>query len=418
MSNIEPETQRGENTQQVDYDRLSLGIDIGTSHCEVISYGKRLDENDEEKYHYSSEPMKVSCTSSLILFAKDNESSIGYLTKFLKAHNLPAQEEYINGAKTPYIFFEQMETLIQNKEITPEDLDILRRSTNTHYPIKTKKSEYTETEKTVIRLNIELCLKPYLEMGLPLDIAFAKPCEAGSEYDAVLREITSVAANKNETYDNRFMIRSEAVFTGHYLVNMLNGSQGTIAVCDIGAGTGDVYIFDHDDSKTKVMKTFTFAGNMTTQELIKMLKEHSDVDISEREANQLKEKYGFISGYNSPKVIKPVLVDLYVQGKRRKVRSGKSLDACARPLAHEAVKTIMAVFKEYQGNPPRSIALTGFQGQLDGLDQAIEEGLRLEGYEVNVFNLRSFNENDPRSIVGKGAENYSRSLKNENWTSL
>ena len=122
---------------------------------------------------------------------------------------------------------------------------------------------------------------------------------------------------------------------------------------------------------------------------------------SERDANLLKENFGFISGYNAPEAIKPVMVDLYIQGKPRKVRAGKSLDAASRPLAHEAVHTIMQVFKAYDGHHPKTLALTGYQGQLEGLDKAIEEGLRLEGYEVSVLNLKAFGENDPRSIVTK-----------------
>ncbi len=39
-------------------------------------------------------------------------------------------------------------------------------------------------------------------------------------------------------------------------------------------------------------------------------------------------------------------------------------------------------------------------------------------YLFYTKNLHAFGETDPRSIVGKGAENYSRSLKNKSWVSL
>ncbi len=401
------------------YDRISLGIDIGTSHCEVTAFGKSYDPNDEEKFQYTSKPITIKCTSSLIWFAKNNESSINYVLNFQKTHKLPLQEEYVNGAQIPYIFFDQIETLLQNKQLSNDDFDILRRSTQMHYPVKTKKGgDYSELEIAVLRLNIEYCLKPFLASGLPLDLCFAKPCEAGQRYDEILQNIASVVVNKNKSNDNRFMIRSEAVFTGHYLMNVLKRTQGAIIVCDIGAGTGDVYIFDQDDSNTKGMKSFSFAGNQATLELMKKLKEHANVDISEREANQIKEKHAFISGYNAPEAIKPVLIDLYIQGKPRKVRVGKSLDASSRPVAHDAVSTIGKVLRGYDGVHPKTVALTGFQGQVEGLDKAIEEGLRIDGYEVTVLNLKAFGETDPRSIVAKGAEDYSRSLKNQNWTTL
>ncbi|MGA8165218.1 MAG: hypothetical protein WB791_09380 [Waddliaceae bacterium] len=402
------------------YDRLALGVDIGTSHCEVLVYGKNYDEHDEEAYHYSEKPISVSCISSLILFAKENESSMNYVLKFQRFHDLPLQEEYLDGVKVPYVYYQQIEDLLKDKKMTAEEFDTLKRSTNTHYPVKTKKegSNYCEREIAVIRLNIGRLLNPYIKMGMPLDITFAKPCEAGAGYDKILQEMAAAEANKNGTNDNRFMIRSEAVFTGHFLINMLESPHQTIAVCDIGAGTGDVYIFDQDDSKTKAMKTFTSAGNYVTLELMNQLKEHSDIEISELDANNLKEKYGYINGFRAPKTVKPVLVDLYSRGKQRKARTGKSLDAASRPMAHAAVNTIIKVFEEYDGYHPKSVALTGYQGQLEGLDKAIEEGLLHEGYKVTVKNLYAFGEADPRNIVGKAAENYSRSLKNNSWIAL
>ena len=409
-----------EISQNATYDRLSLGIDIGTSHSEVVAYGKNYDPLDEDNYHYTSEPISIRCTSSLILFAKDNESSINFVSRFQRNHRLYQQEEYLHEKRIPYLFYDQVEELIRRKNITNDELDVLRRSTTTHYPVKSKVdgSPYNEFEAAVIRLNIQRALELYVDMGYPLDIALAKPCEADSRYDQILQEVTSRVANQNESHDNRFIIRSEAVFTGHYLINMIEGSEGALAVCDIGAGTGDVYIFDQDDSDTKVMKSFNFAGNQTTRELIHQLKKNSNADISERDANKLKEEYGYIAGFHSPNTVKPVIVDLYIQGKPRKVRAGKSLDAAARPLAHEAVKTIIEVFRDYNGLSPKNIALTGYQGQMNGLDKAIEEGLKLEGYEVSVKNLIAFGETDPRSIVAKGAEHYSRSIRNENWTIL
>lgn len=402
------------------HDRLSLGVDIGTSHCEVIAFGKNYDLEDEEKYHYTSEPIHILCNSSLILFAKDNESSINFVRKFLEKHKLSEQSEYLEGKEIPYVFIDQVEALLDKKNITSGELDILRRSTYVSYPIKNKQGSdsYSELELAVIRLNVERSLLPFVDLGYPLDITFAKPCEAGSQYDQILKEIAAQISNQNESHDNRFIIRSEAIFTGHYLTNMIDSSEGAIAVCDIGAGTGDVYVFDQDDSSTKVMKSFNFAGNKATTELIEQLKKNCKVDISERDANNLKEEYGYISGFNAPQVIKPVLVDLYIQGKPRKVRAGKSIDAALRPIAHDAVNTIIKVFKEYDGLSPNTIALTGYQGQLPGLDEAIEEGLRLDDYDVKVKNLKSFGESDPRSIVAKGAEDYSRSIKNEKWIVL
>lgn len=422
MSSIEPKLTDSTPQQENEcaYDRISLGIDLGTSHCEVTAYGKSYDPEDEEKYHFTAQPVSIRCISSLIWFAKNNESSINFVLNFQKRHNLPLQEEYIEGGNLPYIFFDQVEELLYKKEISMDEFDIIRRSTTTHYPIKTKKANenYSDLEIAVIRLNIEQCLKPFIECGMPLDITFAKPCEAGAKYDQILKNIASVIANQNNSHDNRFIIRSEAVFTGHFLMNMLQEHQGAITICDIGAGTGDVYIFDQDDSATKGMKTFNCAGNQATHELMKKLKELAKVDISERDANQIKEKHGFISGFNAPETIKTVMIDLFIQGKPRKVRAGKSLDASARPVAHDAVNTIISVFKEYDGQVPRTLALTGYQGQLAGLDKAIQEGLNLEGYEVNVLNLKSFGETNPRSIVAKGAEDYSRSIKNQNWSIL
>lgn len=414
MSSVE---QKDEGTF---YDRISLGIDIGTSHCQVTAYGKSYDAADEEKYMYTKKPISLSCVNSLIWFAKNNESSIAFLLNFQKNHFLPSQEEHINGVKIPYVFVDQIEALLLMEEISSDEFDLVRRSTTVHYPIKTKKinEPYNDLEIAVIRLNITRSLAPFLDSGLPLDIVFAKPCEAGEKYDEVLKNIASQITNKNESHDNRFIIRSEAVFIGHYLLNMLNRKQGAITICDIGAGTGDIYIFDQDDSVTKAMKSFTLAGNQTTFELMRKLKEYANVDISERDANLLKEKYSFISGYTAPESIKPVLVDLYIQGKPRKVRCGKSIDAACRPMAHEAIRTIIQVFKEYGGVHPKTLALTGYQGQLDGLDKFIEEGLRLEGYDVTVLNLKAFEENDPRSIVAKGAEDYSRNIKNQNWSIL
>ena len=412
-------SEKQENEETV-YDRISLGIDIGTSHCQVVAYGKSYDAANEEKYDYTKEPISLSCVNSLIWFAKNNETSIAFLLKFQKNHFLPLQEEHIKGVKIPYVFVDQIETLLENKEITSDEFDLVKRSTSVHYPIKTKKlnESYSDLEIAVIRLNIERSLAPYIESGLPLDIVFAKPCEAGPKYDEILKNIAAQITNKNNSHDNRFIIHSEAVFIGHYILNMLNGKQGAITICDIGAGTGDIYIFDQDDSSTKAMKSFTLAGNQTTFELMKKLKEHANVDISERDANLLKEKYGFISGYNAPETIKTVLEDLYIQGKPRKVRCGKSIDAACRPMAHEAIKTIIQVFKEYGGVHPKTLAITGYQGQLEGLDKVIEEGLRLEGYDVTVLNLKAFGENDPRSIVAKGAEDYSRNIKNQNWLIL
>src|SRR5262245_39669216 len=87
-----------------EFERLSLGIDVGTSHCEVVAYGKRADKYDEEKYHFSQKPLAIRCWSSLILFAKNNESSTNYVLKFQEDYKLPKQEEYIDGEKVPYIF--------------------------------------------------------------------------------------------------------------------------------------------------------------------------------------------------------------------------------------------------------------------------------------------------------------------------
>ncbi len=404
----------------VECERLSLGVDVGTSHCEVVAFGKRADKFDEEKYHYGPKTIATRCWSSLILFAKNNESSINYVLKFFEDYNLPRQEEYVGGEKVPYIFYDQVERLLAEKKLSEEQLDILKRSTNVHYPLKTKTrdEEYSDIEKTVIRLNVEKILKPFVKEGLALDIAFAKPCEAGANYNSILMDAAAKVVNRNRTNDNRFIIRSEAVFTGHYLLNMQGVEDNSIAICDIGAGTGDVYIFDQDDSKTKVMKTFLTAGNAFTKNLVSNLMVHCNVDISERDANLLKEKMGFISGYSSPGAIRPVMADLYIAGKPRKVRIGKSLDEAARPMAKESVKTLVEIFQEYDGLHPRTVALTGYQGQLEGLDVAIQEGMMLEGYEVQVKNLKAYGETDPRSIVAKGAENFSRMIRNENWVIL
>jgi hypothetical protein len=415
--------KKEKKTEQVnltDYERLSVGVDVGTSHCEVVCFGKNSDDLDEEKYHFSDKPCCIRCMSSLIMFAKDNESSINFLLRFQERHSMAVQEEYLSGKDIPFIFHDQMEDLVKAKKVSEEELDILRRSTHVEYPVKTKRAEdaYTDMERAVIRLNIERAIAPFANSEVPMDISVSKPCEVGADYDSILREVVAKIANLNSTFDNRFFTRSEAVFTGHYLMNMLDGSPGAVAVCDLGAGTGDVYIFDQDDSETKAMRTFKNAGNYMTHQLMRNLKEFSNVDISERDANQLKETSGYISGYNIPTVVKKVIVDLYIDGKPRKVRAGKSLDAAARPIAHTAVETIVEVFKAYDGFHPRTIALTGFQGQMEGMDKAIEEGLEMEGYSVTVKNLKAFGEKNPRNVVGKGAEHYSRGLKNQNWTSL
>jgi hypothetical protein len=403
-----------------DHDRLSLGIDVGTSHCEVVAYGKRADGEDEEKYHYSSSPTAIRCWSSLILFAKNNESSTNYVLKFQDDYKIQRQEEYIDGEKVPYIFFDQVDKLLTDSKLSTEQYDILKRSTSLHYPCKTKgrNEEYSNVEKAVIRLNVEKILEPFVREGVALDIAFAKPCEAGANYNSILMDAAAKVVNQNKTQDNRFIIRSEAVFSGHYLLNMLGVEDAAIAICDIGAGTGDVYIFDQDDSKTKVMKTFLTAGNAYTKNLVNTLSTYCNVDISERDANLLKEKDGFITGFDSPGTVKPILADLYIGGKPRKVRVGKSLDEAARPLVRDAVKTLVEVFQEYDGLHPRTVALTGYQGQLDGLDEALQSGMQAEGYDVQVKNLKTYGETDPRSVVAKGAENYSRRIHNENWVIL
>jgi len=420
----EPIVKEMQGTAVIDisteYERLSLGVDVGTSHCEVVAFGKKADKFDEEVYHYSAKPTSVRCSSSLLLFAKNNEGSINYYLKFFADHGLPRQEVYVKGEKTPYLFQDQVERLLAEKKLTPEQYDILKRSSNIHYPLKTKSKveEYSDVETSVIRLNVEKILSPFVKDGLALDIAFAKPCETGANYNSILMDAAGKVANANRSGDNRFIIRSEAVFTGHYLMNMLGVEDSAIAICDIGAGTGDVYIFDQDESKTKVMKTFTTAGNAYTRNLVEALRTHCNVDITERDANILKETMGFISGYVSPGTIKPVMADLYIAGKPRKVRIGKCLDEAARPLAKDAVATIIQVFREYDGHHPTTVALTGYQGQLEGLDGAVEEGLKLEGYDVQVKSLKAYGETDPRSIVAKGAENYARMIRNDNWVTL
>jgi hypothetical protein len=403
-----------------EYDRLCLGVDVGTSHCEVVAFGKKADKFDEEKYHYTAKPLAVRCWSSLILFAKPNEGAINYLLKFQEENGVPRQEEYLDGGKVPYVFQDQVEDLLAKKKLNGEQYDILKRNTITHYPLKTKgrSEEYSEVETAVIRLNMQKILQSFVKEEICLDIAFAKPCEAGANYNSILMDVAGKVVNHNRTMDNRFLIRSEAVFTGHYLMNMLGVEDSAIAVCDIGAGTGDVYIFDQDDSKTKVMKTFLTAGNACTRNLMAALANHCNVDISERDANALKEKMGFISGYVAPKTIKPVTADLYIAGKPRKVRIGKCLDEAARPMAKDSVKTLIEVFQEYDGLHPKNVALTGYQGQLEGLDAAVQEGMQLEGYDVQVKNLKAYGETDPRSIVAKGAENFSRMIRNENWVTL
>jgi len=403
-----------------EYDRLSLGVDVGTSHCEVVAYGKKADKYDEEKFHYSQSPLIIQCWSSIILFAKNNESSTNYVRKFSDDFGIPKQEEYVEGEKIPYLFLDQVEQLLSQGKLNNEQYNILKRSTAVHYPLKTKtrNEDYADVERAVIRLNVEKILKPFVKEGLALDIAFAKPCEAGANYNSILMDAAAKVVNHNKTNDNRFIIRSEAVFSGHYLLNMLGVEDSAIAVCDIGAGTGDVYIFDQDDSKTKVMKTFLTAGNAYTKNLASMLNTHCNVEISERDANMLKESQGFVTGFAAPGTIKPIVADLYIAGKPRKIRVGKSLDEAARPLVKDAVKTLVAVFQGYDGLHPRTVALTGYQGQLDGLDIAIQEGMAMEGYEVTVKNLKAYGEDDPRSIVAKGAENYSRRVHNENWVIL
>jgi hypothetical protein len=403
-----------------EFDRLSLGIDIGTSHCEVVAFGKRADQFDEEKYHFSARPLAIKCSSSLILFAKPNESSLSYVQKFLQHYELGEQDEYLEGERVPYLFNDQVEKLLSDGALSSEQYDILKRSTYVHFPLKTKgrNEEYSQIETAVIRLNVEKILKPFVKEGLALDVAFAKPCVAGANYNSILIDAASKAVNPNRTKDNRFIIRSEAVFTGHYLLNMLGVEDAAITICDIGAGTGDVYIFDQDDSMTKVMRTFLSAGNAYTRNVVKLLDEHCNVDISERDANLLKETSGFITGYRAPGTIRPVVADLYLNGKPRKVRVGKSLDQAARPLVRDAVRTIVEVFREYNGLHPRTVALTGYQGQLEGLDRALEEGIRAEGYDVQVKNLKAYGEKDPRSVVAKGAENYSRRIRNGSWVTF
>ncbi|HEV8051366.1 MAG TPA: hypothetical protein VGP47_02645, partial [Parachlamydiaceae bacterium] len=39
------------------YDRICVGIDIGTSHCQVVAFGKSYDPEDEEKYVYTKKPI-------------------------------------------------------------------------------------------------------------------------------------------------------------------------------------------------------------------------------------------------------------------------------------------------------------------------------------------------------------------------
>lgn len=402
------------------YERLSLGVDIGTSHCEVVVYGKSADKKDEQKYHYTDEPLEIKCMSSLIYFAKENDTSVNYLKKFQKEHSIEEQIEFIDGMHIPYVFYDQVEELMKQKSLLEDGHEVLVRSTRCLYPIKTKKKdeEYSELEQAVIRLNIKRTISPYIMEGLALDVSFSKPCETGANYNSILTDVAEKIVAENETHDNRFIIRSEAVFTGHYLANVLSAEKGSVVVCDIGAGTGDVYIFDQDDSKTKAMKTFLKAGNHCTEELVKTLKEFCDVDISNRDANALKEEHAFITGYNAPKVLKPVMADLYTNGKPRKVRAGKALDSAVRPVCHDAVKTISEIFAEYGGHHPKIVAVTGFMGQVEGLDEAIQEGLGINGYNVKVKNLVKFNESDPRSVVAKGAEHYCRGIANEHWISL
>ena len=128
-----------------DYERLSVGIDMGTSHDEAVVYGKTSDESDEKKYHYSSKPLDLLCLSSQILFANDNESSIQFLLKFQKKHQLANQVEFIHKKEIPYLFEAQIQELLRSG-------NILLPLQNANFEVKGVYQE-SELDRSTVYLN-------------------------------------------------------------------------------------------------------------------------------------------------------------------------------------------------------------------------------------------------------------------------
>ncbi|MCI5227755.1 MAG: hypothetical protein D3918_14115 [Candidatus Electrothrix sp. AX2] len=224
----------------------------------------------------------------------------------------------------------------------------------------------TEATSRILRHVIEQAL-PQQKEGDQLYAAIGVPAQAGLKNKKKILQITKGIVHKN-------LIVSEP-FAVAYALDRFDESL----VVDIGAGTTDLCRMHGSLPDKEDQVTLNTGGNFLDDELTKaLLKKYSDIQLTPKIIQGIKEKYGYIAD-----TADPVHVTFLSKGIRGEYDITDILrDSCLKltdPIC-KAVQDLIGSFDpDFQERLRNNIIVAGGGSRLKGIDLAIEKSLEAYG---------------------------------------
>jgi rod shape-determining protein MreB len=213
--------------------------------------------------------------------------------------------------------------------------------------------------------------------------------------------------NATREYADSLMVVSEP-FAIAYGQDTLNHAM----IIDIGAGTVDFCIMHGTLPGEEDQRTLTSGGDSIDRLLYERLTEKlPHAKLSEPLIRRFKENNAFV-GSNSRKVP----MDLAVSGRMvefdltRDLR--ESCESILPPIVETVADLISRYEPEFQEEVRRNVYLAGGGSQIDGIDKALEDGLR----EFGTFRITTVD--DPLFAGADGALALARDMPEEYWEDM
>jgi len=186
-------------------------------------------------------------------------------------------------------------------------------------------------------------------------------------------------------------------------------------IVDSGAGTTSACLVQGYFPTAEDQLSIPFAGDKVDQLLAEAIrKNYPDVNLSKVKVREIKEQHAYVG-----KLENPVIVNLVIGGKLRKLDLGEAIGkACEQLLQRilQAVKSLIAqASTDSVAELMQNIILTGGSSRIRRLDSELQRLLTEDGYEKP--RVQTVGENY-KELVAKGALVAGRQAKENQWQSL
>ena len=184
---------------------------------------------------------------------------------------------------------------------------------------------------------------------------------------------------------------------------------------DIGGGTTDICLVQGYFPTAENQSSFPFAGDEVDRMFAEgIARNYPDTALSIVKVRELKEKHSFVGFLESP-----VIVNVPVGGKMRKLDVGEQLGAATRELlsrVFEAVETLIAgADSDSVTDLLKNIIITGGGSRIRNIAPELQRMLTEAGYEDP--HVRAIGENY-KDYVARGALKAARHAKERQWQQI